>query len=90
MRFLHRPIHAFGGIAMLMLVLGLGTLGWLTFEKLILGIDIGGRPLLMLGVLFTLVGIQLLATGLIGELLIRIYHEPEGRKQYILKDLDSN
>jgi len=89
MRFLHRPIHAFGGIAMLMLVLGLGTLGWLTFEKLILGVDIGGRPLLMLGVLFTLVGIQLLATGLIGELLIRIYHEPEGRKQYILKDLDS-
>jgi glycosyltransferase involved in cell wall biosynthesis len=90
MRFLHRPIHAFGGIAMLMLILGLGTLAWLTFEKLIIGVDIGGRPLLMLGVLFTLVGIQLLATGLIGELLIRIYHEPEGRKQYILKDMDSH
>jgi len=89
MRFLHRPIHAFGGIAILMLILGLGTLAWLTFEKLILGVDIGGRPLLMLGVLFTLVGIQLLATGLIGELLIRIYHEPEGRKQYILKELGS-
>ncbi len=86
MRFLHRPIHAFGGIAMVMLVFGLGTLGWLAFEKLALGADIGGRPLLMLGVLLTLVGTQLLAVGLIGELLIRIYHEPKGRRQYILRD----
>lgn len=85
MRFLHRPIHAFGGIAMLMLLVGLGTLSWLGFEKLVLGMSIGGRPLLMFGVLVTLVGIQLLATGLIGELLIRIYHEPGGRKQYILR-----
>lgn len=85
MRFLHRPIHAFGGIAMMMLLVGLGTLGWLGFEKLVLGMSIGGRPLLMFGVLLTLVGMQLLATGLIGELLIRIYHEPNGRKQYILK-----
>jgi glycosyltransferase involved in cell wall biosynthesis len=85
MRFLHRPIHAFGGIAMMMLLVGLGTLGWLGFEKLVLGMSIGGRPLLMFGVLLTLVGMQLLATGLIGELLIRIYHEPNGRKQYILR-----
>jgi glycosyltransferase involved in cell wall biosynthesis len=85
MRFLHRPIHAFGGIAMVMLIFGLGTLGWLAFGKLVLGEDIGGRPLLMLGVLLTLVGTQLLAVGLIGELLIRIYHEPKGRQQYILR-----
>jgi glycosyltransferase involved in cell wall biosynthesis len=86
MRFLHRPIHAFGGIAMVMLFFGLSTLGWLGFDKLVLGEDIGGRPLLMLGVLLTLVGTQLLAVGLIGELLIRIYHEPKGRRQYILRD----
>jgi glycosyltransferase involved in cell wall biosynthesis len=86
MRFLHRPIHAFGGIAMIMLALGLGTLGWLGFEKFVLGEEIGGRPLLMLGVLLTLMGTQLLAVGLIGELLIRIYHEPKGRRQYVLRD----
>ncbi len=85
MRFLHRPIHAFGGVAVILLVTGIGTLLWLLFEKFALGHDIGGRPLLMFGVLFTLVGVQLLGTGLIGELLIRIYHEPQGRKQYILK-----
>ncbi|MBU3725763.1 MAG: glycosyltransferase family 2 protein [Burkholderiaceae bacterium] len=85
MRFLHRPIHAFGGVAAAMLSAGLLILAWLAAEKIFLGADIGGRPLLMLGVLLTLVGVQLLATGLIGELLVRIYHEPEGRRQYLLK-----
>ena len=85
MRFLHRPIHAFGGIATVLLAAGLLILGWLGFEKVALGADIGGRPLLLLGALFTLVGVQLLATGLIGELLVRIYHEPEGRRQYITR-----
>ena len=89
MRFLHRPIHAFGGIALVMLTLGLGVLAWLGFDKLVMGQDIGGRPLLLLGVLLTLVGTQLLAVGLIGELLIRIYHEPAGRQQYILKSGES-
>lgn len=85
MKFLHRPIHAFGGIATLMLTAGLAVLVWLGFEKLAFGADIGGRPLLILGVLLTLVGVQLLATGLIGELLVRIYHEPQGRRQYLTR-----
>ena len=61
------------------------ALTYLTFDKLVLGHDIGGRPLLLLGVLLALIGVQLLATGLLGELLIRIYHEPEGREQYRLR-----
>ena len=50
-----------------------------------LGVDIGGRPLLLLGVLLAVIGVQLVATGLIGELLTRIYHEPQGRPQYLLR-----
>ncbi len=85
MRFLHRPIHAFGGVALLLLTVGIALLAYLGFDKLVLGSDIGSRPLLMFSVLLTLVGVQLLAAGLIGELLIRIYHEPQGRRQYILR-----
>jgi glycosyltransferase involved in cell wall biosynthesis len=86
MRFLHRPMHAFGGIGLALFLGGLGILGWLTWEKLGLGQDIGGRPLLLLGVLLVLMGGQVILTGLIGELLIRIYHEPQGRQLYVLRD----
>ena len=85
-KFIHRPIHAFGGMALIMLTIGLLIFAWLFFEKIFLGHDIGGRPLLILGLLLTLVGTQLLAVGLIGELLTRIYHEPLGRKQYLIKN----
>ncbi len=60
-------------------------LAWLAFDKLVLGQSIGGRPLLLLGALLVLIGVQLVATGVLGELLTRIYHEPQGRAQYVLR-----
>lgn len=85
MRFLHRPMQAFGGAGFALGLAGALILAWLAFEKLALGHDIGGRPLLLLGVLLVLIGVQLVATGLIGELLTRVYHEPQGRAQYLLR-----
>ena len=84
-RYMQRPIHAFGGIGLTMLSAGLLIFLWLFFEKVLFGSEIGTRPLLTLGLLLTLLGTQLLAVGLLGELLIRIYHEPSGRKQYQIK-----
>jgi glycosyltransferase involved in cell wall biosynthesis len=85
MRFLHRPMQAFGGVGLVMLLVASLVLGWLAFDKLVLGHAIGGRPLLLLGVMLALIGVQLVATGVLGELLTRIYHEPEGRAQYLLR-----
>ena len=85
MRFLHRPLQAFGGVGLTMGGFGFLILAWLSAEKIFLERDIGGRPLLLLGVLLMLIGVQLVATGLIGELLTRIYHEPQGRAQYLLR-----
>jgi hypothetical protein len=85
MRFLHRPLQAFGGVGLAFGAVGFLILAWLTAEKLAFDHDIGGRPLLLLGVLLMLIGVQLVATGVIGELLTRIYHEPQGRPQYLLR-----
>ncbi len=84
-RFLHRPLHAFGGVGLSFFTPGLLILLWLVGEKLFLGANIGGRPLLLGGVMLTLIGVQLVAMGVLGEILIRIYHEPEGRAQYRLR-----
>ena len=49
-------------------------------------VTVGGRAVSTIGRgLLVLIGVQLLATGVLGELLIRIYHEPEGRPQYVLR-----
>ncbi|MBU0753212.1 MAG: glycosyltransferase family 2 protein [Gammaproteobacteria bacterium] len=85
LRYLHRPLHAFGGVGLWMALPGAGILGYLGVLKL-LGESIGGRPLLLLGIMLALMGVQLIAIGLLGEILIRIYHEPEGRDQYRLRE----
>ncbi|RZI86285.1 MAG: glycosyltransferase [Rubrivivax sp.] len=74
LRFAGRPGHFFGGVG-----LGIGLLGSLILSYLavlkMLGNDIGGRPLLWLGFFCVLGGLQFLTTGVLAELLIRIYYD---------------
>lgn len=81
MRYRQRPLHAFGGLGLWLAAPGGLILAWLLLQKL-LGHDIGGRPLLLVGVMLLLMGAQLIAAGLIGELLIRVYHEAGGAPQF--------
>lgn len=83
-KYLHRPLHFFGYGGLLMLIPGGLIAAYLTVLKLF-GADIGGRPLLLLAVMLILMGVQLLGMGLLAEILVRIYHEPGGRKQYVLR-----
>ena len=74
LRFAGRPGHFFGGVG-----LGVGLIGGLILTYLaglkLLGYSIGGRPLLWLGFFFVLGGLQFLTTGVLAELLIRIYYD---------------
>ena len=72
-RYRHRPLHLFGGLGLALGAIGLGILVYLTILKLG-GHAIGGRPLLTLGVLLVVVGMQFLSLGLIGEM-ITTHHE---------------
>ncbi|MBP8091272.1 MAG: glycosyltransferase family 2 protein [Giesbergeria sp.] len=81
MRYRHRPLHAFGGMGLWLAAPGLAMLAWLACLKL-LGHDVGGRPLLLAGVMLVLMGLQLIVAGLVGEMLIRIYHEGRGQPQF--------
>jgi glycosyltransferase involved in cell wall biosynthesis len=73
-RYASRPLHAFGGVGMILAAAGSGVLVYLTVLKLVYGIALGDRPLLLLGILLVLVGIQLVSTGLLGEMLARSQH----------------
>ncbi len=72
-RYRHRPLHLFGGLGLILGFLGFVVLAYLTVLKA-LGEAIGHRPLLILGVLLVVVGIQLFSLGLVGEL-VTSHHE---------------
>lgn len=83
--FSTRPIHAFGPGGLLLGFIGFLIAFYLSFEKLVRGKDIGGRPLLFLGVLLIILGVQLVVMGLLGEMLARVYHESQGKPIYTVK-----
>jgi glycosyltransferase involved in cell wall biosynthesis len=72
-RYRHRPLHLFGGIGLLLGAIGTVLLAYLTVLKLT-GEAIGHRPLLTLGVLLVVVGVQLVSLGLVSEL-VASHHE---------------
>ena len=79
-----RPMHFFGGAGLFLLLAGCLVNLWLLLQKL-MGESIGGRPLLILGVLLTVAGIQLITTGFVADLVMRTYYESQKKKPYTIK-----
>jgi glycosyltransferase involved in cell wall biosynthesis len=73
-RYRYRPLHLFGGVGLVSGLSGFAILLYLTAVKLG-GAGIGGRPLLLFGVLLVVVGIQFFSLGLIGEMLTSQHEE---------------
>lgn len=83
--FSTRPLQFFGTFGMAGGFLGFLILLYLSIEKVFLGRPIGGRPLLLLGALLVIVGIQFIGMGLLGEMIVRVYHETQRKPIYVLK-----
>lgn len=86
-KFLTRPMHVFGLFGLFSMVLGAILGGYLTFVKLFVGQSIGNRPLLILAVVLLLAGVQLFSFGLLAELLMRTYHESQGKPIYRVREV---
>ena len=83
--FSTKPLQFFGPIGLFSGAMGFLISLCLSIEKIFLGKPIGGRPLLLLGVLLIIVGIQLIGMGLLGEMLVRVYHESQRKPIYVIK-----
>ena len=84
-RFLTRPMYVFGFGGLIAIAASLIASTYLLAIK-VMGGDIANRPLLTLAVVLGLAGIQLFCFGLLGELLIRTYHESQGRPIYRIRE----
>ena len=86
LKYKARPGHFFGQIG-----LGVGFVGgiiltWLAFVKIVLGEDIGNRPLLMVGVFLVIVALQFLTTGVLSEMLSRIFFQADEGKNFVVRE----
>ncbi|MEB2774028.1 glycosyltransferase family 2 protein [Algoriphagus sp. D3-2-R+10] len=83
-KYFQRPIHLFGGIGLIAFMVGIVINFYLLILKL-LGEDIWGRPLMILGFILVLGGIQFVTTGIIAEIIVRTYFESQNKKTYTIK-----
>jgi glycosyltransferase involved in cell wall biosynthesis len=84
--YLARPMQVFGLGGLLLSATGFCISAWLTIEKLVFGAQLGNRPLLTLGVIMVLVGVQLLSLGLVADVVGRTYHEAQGKRPYFIRE----
>ncbi len=85
LNYLARPMQLFGLAGLLSGGLGFAISLYLSLLKLLTGADIGTRPLLWLGILLIIVGVQFLVMGLLGEMLVRTYFEVQNKPIYAIR-----
>jgi len=81
-----RPMQIFGLWGLVSILVGFAISLYLAFTKIIYNADIGSRPLLLLGVLLIILGVQFIGIGLMGELLMRTYYETQHKQIYVVRE----
>lgn len=87
MKFKARPGHFFGSLG-----LGIGALSaliliYLFIDKFIFGNDIGTRPLFLIGVMLFLSSVQMITTGILAEMLARVYFKDDSSLSYVVREV---
>ncbi len=89
MSYWTRPIQIFGLLGVCLGGLGILLGALLSYQKIVLGVALANRPLLLLAVLLVLVGFQFVSIGLLGEMLVRTYHESQRKPIYAVREIIS-
>ena len=86
-----RPLQIFGLFGLIAGITG-GIIGLaLSYQRLVLKVGIGNRPLLLLAVILIVIGFQFITMGLLGEIMVRTYHEAVEKHIYVVREvLDSD
>jgi glycosyltransferase involved in cell wall biosynthesis len=81
-----KPLQMFGTFGLLATGLGFGLGAYLTIQKFFFSQPLSDRPLLFLAILLMLVGLQFITMGLLGEMMVRVYHEGQNKPTYVVKE----
>jgi len=86
LKYMSRPLHFFGGFGAVSSLTGLAIAFWMVIEKFINHVDVMDQhgPMMVFGAVLIVAGVQLVALGLLGELQVRHFHEPQKRAPYVV------
>lgn len=82
-----RPLQLLGIPGIISFLVGFVIGAYLTIERLVFGMSIASRPLLLLAVLLLFLGAQFITMGLLGEIITRTYYEVQGKPIYAVKEI---
>ncbi len=87
MGYFTRPLHLFGLLGLVVLLLGFGSGVAVVLMKIFSQMNMTGNPFLILSVLLVIVGVQLVVMGLLGEITIRTYYESQKKPIYYIRGM---
>jgi glycosyltransferase involved in cell wall biosynthesis len=84
-RFSARPIHVFGGLGLVLSLVGLVVSLYLVIQRLFFGMGLADRPLFMVSIFMVLVGVQFIVTGVLADIMLKVYYGQKERKNYLIE-----
>lgn len=86
-KYSHRPLHLFGASGVMLSLLGGAILMWMVVEKFYFDESIADRIWPLVGVFFTLIGVQLFISGLLADIAVRNYYQNRHRMNYNIREV---
>ena len=85
--FSNRPIHIFGGLGLISMVLSFLTAFYMILIKITRGVDMDRSPLPILAAMLMMMAVQFMLMGLLAEMQCRIYHESQSKPTYVVRKI---
>lgn len=86
-KYSHRPLHLFGASGVILSMLGVVILFWMMVEKFYFGASLSERLWPLVGIFFTLIGVQLFISGLLADIMVRNYYQTRHRMNYNIREV---
>ena len=80
-----RPIHIFGGLGIVLSISGIAVSGYMGIQRLFFGRGLSDRPLFVLSVLMVVIGAQFIASGILADIMMKVYYGQNGRRNYLVE-----
>ncbi len=87
MHYNDKPIYLFGGVGLGLMGVSAGILIWLAIRRIITSVSVLGSPFFQISIMMFVLGFQSILLGLIAELLMRTYHESQGKTIYEIQEI---